>query len=40
MKKFAKEFEYDLILQHYVAKLPWTTITTIRENLEKIGDFV
>ena len=34
MKKFAKEFEYDLILQHDVAKLPWTTITTIMDKVK------
>lgn len=34
MKKFAKEFEYDLILQHHVAKLPWTTITTIMDKIK------
>ena len=40
MKRFAKEFEYDSILQHNVAKLPWTTITTImdkiKDNAERI----
>ena len=36
MKRFAKEFEYDSILQHNVAKLPWTTITTIKDNDERI----
>lgn len=36
MKKFAKEFDYDSILQHDVAKLPWTTITTI---MDKIKDY-
>ena len=34
MKKFAKEFEYDSILQHNVAKLPWTTITTIMDKVK------
>lgn len=34
MKKSAKEFEYDLILQHDVAKLPWTTIVTIMEKVK------
>lgn len=34
MKKFAKEFEYDSILQHDVAKLPWTTITTIMDKIK------
>lgn len=34
MKKFAKEFEYDSILQHHVAKLPWTTITTIMDKIK------
>lgn len=34
MKKFAKEFEYDSILQHNVAKLPWTTITTIMDKIK------
>lgn len=36
MKKFAKEFDYDIILQYDVAKLPWTTITTI---MDKIKDY-
>ena len=40
MKRFAKEFEYDSISQHNVAKLPWTTITTImdkiKDNAERI----
>ena len=34
MKRFAKEFEYDSILQHNVAKLPWTTITTIMDKIK------
>ena len=34
MKKFVKEFEYDSILQHNVAKLPWTTITTIMDKIK------
>lgn len=34
MKKFAKEFEYNSILQHNVAKLPWTTITTIMDKIK------
>lgn len=34
MKKFAKEFDYDSILQHNVAKLPWTTITTLMDKLK------
>lgn len=34
MKKFAKEFEYNSILQHDVAKLPWTTITTIMDKIK------
>ena len=34
MKKFAKEFEYDSILQHDVSKLPWTTITTIMDKIK------
>ena len=33
-KEFAKEFEYDSILQHHVAKLPWTTITTIMDKIK------
>ena len=37
MKRFAKEFEYDSILQHNVAKLPWTTITTIMDNGKAYG---
>ena len=32
MKRFAKE--YDSILQHNVAKLPWTTITTIMDKIK------
>ena len=34
MKKFAKEFEYNSILQHDVAKLPWTTITAIMDKIK------
>lgn len=34
MKRFTKEFEYDSILQHNVAKLPWTTITTIMDKIK------
>lgn len=34
MKKFAKEFDYDVILQYDVAKLPWTTITTIMDKIK------
>ena len=34
MKKFAEEFEYNSILQHDVAKLPWTTITTIMDKIK------
>ena len=38
MKKFAKEFEYDSILQHNVAKLPWTSITTIMDKIKDEED--
>jgi len=31
MKKFASEFENNEFLQHYVAKLPWTSITSIMD---------
>lgn len=31
MQKFASEFDNDEFLQHYVAKLPWSSLTTIME---------
>ncbi len=34
MKKFAAEFDNDEFLQHYVAKLPWTSITTIIDQVK------
>ncbi len=33
MQKFAKEFSDDEFLQHHVAKLPWTSITTIMDRV-------
>lgn len=29
MQKFATEFDNDKFLQHHVAKLPWSSLTTI-----------
>ena len=40
MKRFAKEFEYDSILQHNVAKLPWTTITTIMDKIKDNDEMI
>ena len=34
MQKFATEFENDEFLQHHVAKLPWTSITTIMDQVK------
>ena len=34
MQKFATEFDNDEFLQHYVAKLPWTSITTIMDQVK------
>ncbi len=34
MQKFATEFDNDDFLQHHVAKLPWTSITTIMEQVK------
>ena len=34
MQKFASEFENDEFLQHNVAKLPWTSITTIMDQVK------
>ena len=34
MHKFASEFENDDFLQHNVAKLPWTSITTIMDQVK------
>ena len=31
MQKFAFEFNHEKFLQHRVAKLPWTSITTIMD---------
>ena len=34
MQKFAKEFDNDEFLQHYVAKLPFSSITTIMDQIK------
>ena len=34
MQKFASEFDNDEFLQHHVAKLPWTSITTIMDQVK------
>ena len=34
MQKFATEFDNDKFLQHYVAKLPWSSITTIMDQVK------
>ena len=34
MQKFASEFDNDEFLQHDVAKLPWTSITTIMDQVK------
>ncbi len=34
MQKFASEFDNDEFLQHHVAKLPWTSITTIMDRIK------
>lgn len=34
MQKFAAEFENDEFLQHYVAKLPWSSLTTIMDQVK------
>lgn len=36
MQKFAAEFENDEFLQHDVAKLPWSSITTIMDQVKDI----
>ena len=34
MQKFANEFDNDEFLQHYVAKLPWSSVTTIMDQVK------
>lgn len=34
MQKFATEFDYDEFLQHDVAKLPWSSVTTIMDQVK------
>lgn len=34
MQKFASEFENDEFLQHDVAKLPWSSLTTIIDQVK------
>ena len=34
MQKFAKEFDYDSILQHNVAKLPWGLVISIMDKVK------
>jgi len=38
MKKFAKEFEYDSILQHNVAKLPWGLVISIMDKVKNMEE--
>lgn len=35
MQKFAAEFDNDEFLQHHVAKLPWSSITTIMDQVKE-----
>ena len=35
MQKFATEFDNDEFLQHYVAKIPWSSITTIMDQVKE-----
>lgn len=37
MQKFATEFANDEFLQHYVAKLPWSSLTTIMDQVKDKG---
>ena len=37
MQKFATEFDNDDFLQHHVAKLPWTSLTTIMDQVKDKG---
>lgn len=34
MQKFATEFNNDEFLQHHVAKLPWSSVTTIMNQVK------
>lgn len=34
MQKFAKEFDYDTILQHSIAKLPWGSVISIMDKIK------
>ena len=34
MQKFAKEFDYDTILQHSIAKLPWGSVISIMDKVK------
>ena len=38
MQKFAKEFEYDLILQHNIAKLPWGLVISIMDKVKNMEE--
>lgn len=38
MQKFAKEFEYDAILQHNVAKLPWGLVISIMDKVKNMEE--
>lgn len=38
MQKFAKEFEYDSILQHNVAKLPWGLVISIMDKVKNMEE--
>ena len=38
MQKFAKEFEYDIILQRNIAKLPWGLIISVMDRVKEINE--
>ena len=38
MQKFAKEFEYDAILQHNVTKLPWGLVISIMDKVKNMEE--
>ena len=38
MQKFAKEFEYDIILQRNVAKLPWGLIISVMDRVKETNE--
>ena len=36
MQKFATEFDNDEFLQHHVAKIPWSSLTTIMDQAKEL----